>query len=219
MAWSLPSRAAGPGHTKENAMAETLLQFPTALIGSDGIEYLARACGAPAPGGTWHGWIEFVPTGAGRPIRTPRETTQPNRVDTEYWAGGLTAVYLEGALDRALNPVRVVHPEPLPPPAFSGPAPTTAPERNAEAILNPFSVYEKGEDLLRRQLAAFSSWHLVNIIVAYRLSADSRERLNRLSPARLIDRIVTAVREEVEGTRTTRRATLFRRLFPRARRV
>ena len=38
-------------------------------------------------------------------IRSGRETTQPNRQDTAYWATGLTPVYLEGALERALNPL------------------------------------------------------------------------------------------------------------------
>ena len=37
-------------------------------------------------------------------------------------------------------------------------------------MLNPFSVYRKGEALLRSQLSALSGWHLVNIIVAYELS-------------------------------------------------
>ena len=37
------------------------------------------------------------------PIATGRETTQPNRTDTEYWATGLSEVYLEGALQRAFD--------------------------------------------------------------------------------------------------------------------
>jgi hypothetical protein len=36
-------------------------------------------------------------------MRTPRETEQPNREDLAYWATGLTQVYLEGALTRALT--------------------------------------------------------------------------------------------------------------------
>jgi len=57
----------------------------------------------------WEGWVEFDPVDGGPTIRTPRETTQPNRADAEYWATGLEPVYLEGALDRALA-------EPLQPP-------------------------------------------------------------------------------------------------------
>src|SRR6266566_5970410 len=52
------------------------------------------------------GWIEFIPIGRWTPVRTPRETTQPNRRNAVYWATGLTPVYLEGALDRALHPPR-----------------------------------------------------------------------------------------------------------------
>ena len=36
------------------------------------------------------------------PVQSPRETTQPNLTDLNYWATGLTPVYLEGALARAL---------------------------------------------------------------------------------------------------------------------
>jgi hypothetical protein len=52
----------------------------------------------------WEGWIEFEPSDGGAAIRTPRETTQPNLKDLEYWATGLTEAYLEGALVRALDP-------------------------------------------------------------------------------------------------------------------
>jgi hypothetical protein len=56
------------------------------------------------PDGLWEGWIEFIPTDGGAPLRSRRETTQPNRDDAVYWATGLTPVYLEGALERALRP-------------------------------------------------------------------------------------------------------------------
>ena len=77
------------------------------------------------------------PTGSGRdgssssrsatasPSDPSRETTQPNRRDTEYWATGLTYVYLEGALHRALNPlVRPLAPD-IAPPHLRRPAPST----------------------------------------------------------------------------------------------
>ena len=85
-------------------MAETLLQFQTPVVAPDGTPYEARACGA-SMGGTsvWEGWLEFIPIGGGDPVRSGRETTQPNRIDTEYWATGLEPVYLEGALLRALT--------------------------------------------------------------------------------------------------------------------
>jgi hypothetical protein len=84
-------------------MAETLLQFQATVVSPDGIAYLARACGARMIDGLWEGWFEFEPLAGGGTIRTPRETTQPNYTDLEYWATGITPVYLEGALRRALD--------------------------------------------------------------------------------------------------------------------
>ncbi len=84
-------------------MAETLVHFLTPISTPDGLVYDARACGAEGLDGLWHAWIEFTPVGGGPMIRTGRETTQPNRQDTRYWATGLSTVYLEGALIRALD--------------------------------------------------------------------------------------------------------------------
>ena len=53
-------------------------------------------------GGTWQGWIDFVPLSAVLPSkRTGRETTQPDRSALEYWATGLEPLYLAGAFERA----------------------------------------------------------------------------------------------------------------------
>jgi hypothetical protein len=63
-------------------------------------------------------------------------------------------------------------------------------------------VYRKGEGLLRSELGALSEWHLVNIIRAYDLSAQSDAALQRLPAAGLIELIVTGVRaNEQAGTR------------------
>jgi hypothetical protein len=59
--------------------------------------------GAEMPDGLWHAWIEFAAEGGGELLATSRETTQPNRTDAVYWATGLTHVYLEGALTRAID--------------------------------------------------------------------------------------------------------------------
>lgn len=86
-------------------MADVFLEYQTPFFVHDGRRpYRARACGGKAHDGTdrWHGWIEFLPIDSGAPIRTARETTQPNRRCTVYWSTGLTRVYLEGALERAL---------------------------------------------------------------------------------------------------------------------
>src|SRR5258708_2522377 len=86
-------------------MAEVLARFPESIMSTKGASYRAQACAAPNADGLWEGWIEFIPDEGGPPLRSPRETTQPNRVDAAYWATGITAVYLEGALARALSPV------------------------------------------------------------------------------------------------------------------
>jgi hypothetical protein len=85
-------------------MPELLLEFAEPVADSEGRIFMARAYGAARPDGNWHGWLEFQPTDGGAPMRTARETTQPNRTDVEYWATGLSAVYLEGALNRACVP-------------------------------------------------------------------------------------------------------------------
>jgi hypothetical protein len=185
-------------------MAETLLVFQSPVMAPDGTLYEARACGSEMPGGGWQGWLEFVPLSGGPPVHTPRETTQPNRVDTEYWATGLTPVYLEGALGRALTTPPMVRTTPPEPSIFAGPAPSTV-KRSAAvstaSVLNPFSVYEKGESLLRRQLGALSVRHLVNIAIEYELSDEPVERLNQLSATSLIELIVKGTREELSQQR------------------
>ena len=181
-------------------MAETLVQFQAPVASSDGVVYQARACGAETTAGLWEGWIEFTPAHGGKPVHSARETTQPNRRDVEYWATGLTPIFLEGALRRALaGPVTVVHVR-RQRPAFNAPARSVSHstvERVAgtESALDPFSVYAKGEALLRKQLGALSAWHLVNIVVDYGLSDEPDEALNRLPASSLVEVIVSGVRE------------------------
>ena len=188
-------------------MSETLVEFQEHVVGPDGIVYVARACGSPMAGGTWQGWIEFIPVEGGEPLRSKRETTQPNRGDTVYWATGLTHVYLEGALKRALDQPFIAPVQLAQPSVFDGPAPSTVaavapPDAAPASILDPFSVYEKGEAMLRRQLGALSAWHLVNIALEYELTDLKVEMLNRLPAAELIELIVRGVRQEI-GTRST----------------
>jgi hypothetical protein len=166
-------------------MAVVLAEFVDP-VAYGGVAYRAQACGAQM-GHLWEGWIEFIPIDDGPAVRSSRETTQPNLTDAEYWATGLTHVYLEGALNRAMNPtVRVAAAQPAT--VFDGPA--------ADAVLNPFSVYEKGESLLRQELSALSAWHLVNIVRAYALSGEPLGTLNAFSAPALIDVIVAGVRRD-----------------------
>jgi hypothetical protein len=150
----------------------------------------------------WQGWIEFIPIGEGEPVRSGRETTQPNRTDTEYWATGLTPIFLEGSLARALKPLRRPLARQPQPPIFGNPAgPLRLGPPANESILDPFSVYRKGETLLRGQLSAMSAWHLVNIVTAYNLSDADPRSLQTQPHAVLVDLIVGAVRGETRLTK------------------
>lgn len=175
-------------------MAEVLVEFAEPIIGEDGTRYTARACGAETRDGQWQGWVEFLPP-SGDPLCSARETTQPNRQDTIYWATGLTPVFLEGSLKRTLNrPVRHLA-RPIAPPHFSAPAePFAIVEPRTESILDPFSVYRKGEALLRRQLSAMAGWHLVNIITHHGLSREDTAMLSAREPVQLVELIIDAVR-------------------------
>ena len=102
-------------------MAEVFQEFSYVLV-DENVRYHAHACGSEMPDGMWHGWLEFVPLDGAAAIRSGRETTQPNRTDLMYWSTGLTLVYLEGALQRALKPV-VVRTVTRGEPVFDGPAP------------------------------------------------------------------------------------------------
>jgi hypothetical protein len=179
-------------------VAEVFVEFTEPVVAENGAAYMARACGRETDNGMWQGWVEFVPVDGGEAIRSGRETTQPNRQDTAYWATGLTPVYLEGALDRALNPLSVAPSTRAPEPVFDAPAPSLAQQPPHESVLNPFSVYRKGEALLRSQLSALSGWHLVNIIMAYELS-EQREADLAVTPASvLVELIVSTVRDRVK---------------------
>src|SRR5687768_10805792 len=155
-------------------MAEVLVDYENTVAGADGSRWAARACGRSGPGNMWEGWIEFVPLDLEqKPVRSRRETTQPSREDLLYWATGLTAVYLRGALTRALEPP-LVRPTPRRvKPHFEGPAPSIAKAPAAlsgvRPILDPFDVYAQGESILISQLDALDTQHLRDIALAYEL--------------------------------------------------
>lgn len=74
------------------------------LIDVGGRWYRPRAYGDPQPDGTWDGWIVFFPLGGGSAIAPPGpETTESTSGSLAAWASGLTPLYLEGALARALK--------------------------------------------------------------------------------------------------------------------
>jgi hypothetical protein len=185
-------------------MAELLVSFTEPTRSSIGEIYWARALGQVADDGLWEGWLEFALAGSDAVFSTPRETEQPNRDDLVYWAQGLTATYLEGALVRALRPET---PEPVAPAqrVTVRSAPRRTPSRGGAAIrtrvvLDPFLVYTEGEELLRKQLHALSRDHLLNMMEAYQFEgADDWHALRATGDDELVERIVAGVRSELKG--------------------
>lgn len=176
-------------------MAQTLIRFDTPVTHRNGRKYRAQACGRERDNGQWEAWLEFEDIETGKVLRSERETTQPNRKDADYWASGLTPVYLEGALDRILNPPKPREIEVIPPPRFDGPAPhARTPVTNREPILDPFSVYEKSPELLAQELTALHARHLRQIIRDYRLVDEREVHLEAMTEPELGSLIVQRVR-------------------------
>jgi len=154
-------------------MAEVLVEFNTILRGDDGGRYAPRACARLGEDGLWEGWIEFVPADAsGEPLQTGRETEQHDRSGAVYWARGLTQVYLEGALKRALQPTPVVArpTQVVAEPIFDGPRRTSGPVAavtGRRPVLNPFEVYQQGEDILASELSALRAPRLRDIAIEF----------------------------------------------------
>jgi hypothetical protein len=83
-------------------MPEILVKFDEPIRDPAGVMYFAQAVGRGREDGLWEGWLEFIGMTESTPsFHSGRETTQPNRADLEYWAQGLSKVYLQGALARA----------------------------------------------------------------------------------------------------------------------
>lgn len=138
-------------------MSETLVKYTNAITGRDGRAYVAAARGGVGDDGLWHGWIDF--TDGVRTVSTPQESEQPNRDDLMYWAQGLTHVYLEGALERALRP----EPRPL------DISLSIEPNVRHVAVLDPYAVLRQGEGVLRGQLLALSRDQLNAVIEQFDL--------------------------------------------------
>lgn len=165
-------------------MAETLVRFTEAIAGRDGREYIASARGQPGGDGLWHGWLEF--TDGTKTVITSQESEQPNRDDLMYWAQGLTHVYLQGALERALRSRAETG---------TGMARPVAPNIEPAAVLDPFAVYRQGESVLRRQLLALSRSQLNAVIRQYDLGPPvPAEPRGTAGYADAVDRIVLRVR-------------------------
>jgi hypothetical protein len=88
------------------ASDEVLLRYEAPVLAPDGTAYRAYARGRErSDDHLWEAWIEFAPIADSEAevVATPRETTQPNHDAAEYWATGLSHVFLEGALVRAFD--------------------------------------------------------------------------------------------------------------------
>ena len=181
-------------------MAHVVVVYRNSPLRVEDVIYTAQACGRERTDGTWEGWLEFLPDDGSTVLRSARETTQPSLAALEYWATGLTPVYLTGALERTLARPPVVRAEPLTPSVYDAPAPVAAPADPptlGTPVLDPFSVYAKGEAILRRQLAALSDRHLRSIALAYDLADPSDIDLEALTAPELVDLITIAVRERL----------------------
>ena len=176
-------------------MAQTIVQFETPIVHTDGTRYLAKACGREREDGLWEGWIEFEDAAGGRVLRTVRETTQPNLADLRYWATGLSEVYLRGALDRIPRADAPNYRPAVKPPQYEEPAEPRAPAGSPQgAILDPFSVYDKSPTVLAQQLTALRAWHLRQIIRDYHLVDEADLPLEAMSEPELGTLILQRVR-------------------------
>ena len=78
-------------------------QFERPIADNSGDTFLVFVQGRSRPHDTWEGWLVFERQRDARRFSTPVETTQPDANAILYWASGLTDVYLQGALERALS--------------------------------------------------------------------------------------------------------------------
>lgn len=85
-------------------MAEVFVSFTTPTKARNGDLYYGRVLGRIGSDGLWEGWLDFELAGSDEHVATQRETEQSSRNELKYWAQGLSGAYLEGALERALQP-------------------------------------------------------------------------------------------------------------------
>jgi hypothetical protein len=180
-------------------MAEVLREFDTPIT-HPSATFHARVVGRLAEDGMWEGWLEFVPTDPGGTVAvSPVESRQPEKEYLEYWAHGLTPVYVEGSLERALHPV-VVRTRVVAPPLSDRPAApvvtAAAPYVGPEPVLDPFEVGQRNLDILWQELHALDRPRLLNIIAAFDLN-PAGTNVAALPHEQLITFIVVAVEKQL----------------------
>lgn len=184
-------------------MAEVLRSFDDPVTDQLGT-YHVRVVGRYAEDKMWEGWLEFDPIhpkGApkGATVVGPVESRQPEREHLAYWAGGLTPVFIEGALRRAQNPL-VVRTKVIEEPVSDHPAPRMVRvfegDVRPEAVLDPFEIGARNLDILAQELRALNRPRLLNIIAAYDLN-PSRQDIAWMTDTQLARFIVVAVEAQL----------------------
>ena len=182
-------------------MAEVLRSLDEQIRHTTGA-YHVRVVGRYAEDKMWEGWLEFVPVDGGKVVVSAVESRQPERNFLEYWAQGLTPVYAEGSLDRALHPI-TVRTRPVELPASDAPARrlVKVPYTGPRPILDPFEVGERSLDILAQELGALGRARLLHIIAGYNLGSLGIDA-SLMTDAELIACIVRRVETRLqEATR------------------
>jgi hypothetical protein len=201
MAVALGSSVATVSDGRGKFMAEVLRSFEEQIRHTTGA-YRARVIGRYAEDKMWEGWLEFVPASGGKVVVSGVESRQPERNFLEYWAQGLTVVYAEGSLDRALHPI-TVRTRPVERPASDAPARrlVKVAYTGPRPILDPFEVGERSLDILAQELRALGRARLLHIIAGFNLGSPGIDP-SLMTDAELIAFIVTRVEARLqEATR------------------
>ena len=167
-------------------MAEIIADLTHRIIDAAGEEFYVRVAGEPRPDGIWEGWLEYVPLGESEVLLTPIETTQPNRVALEHWAGALTDTFVEGAFARAVrastDPVARLT-------AIRDPwNPWVTPGVGAP---DPFELLPSDREAMRATFGALTRPMLLSVIAEYGLNPAGKS-LAWLSDRQLVTFIIIA---------------------------
>jgi hypothetical protein len=179
-------------------MAEVLRSFEEAVHHGSG-RYYPRVVGRYAEDKMWEGWLEFVPEDGGKVIVSAVESRQPERAHLEYWAQGLTPVYAEGSLDRALHPI-TIRTRVVETPVSEAPARrvVAVPYAGPRPILDPFEVGERSLTILAQELGAIGRGRLLHIIAAYHMASPAVDT-TAMTDDELIGLIVSRVETRLSG--------------------
>jgi hypothetical protein len=164
-----------PTASEDTMMSDVLRSFDEPIGHSSG-RYHARVIGKRATDGMWEGWLEFTPLDSALDVvASSVESRQATKPQLEYWALGLSVVYAEGSLDRAVRPLRVQSR------IVDAPPP----------VLNPFEVGARDLSVLAQELHALNRTRLLQIIAAFDIRTGGTDAA--MSNEQLIEAIVSCV--------------------------